>query len=78
MTISKERVIEIAREAGIAHTNRYCDGVTEFATSSESITRFAQAIRNEALEEAAIEFENHLTEHAETISKAIRNLKEQQ
>jgi len=70
MTISKERVIELAN--GIWDVDKWAD------PAEARLQRFAQAIRNEALEEMAIEFENCFSESGETISEAIRNLKEQQ
>jgi len=54
MTISKERVIELAREAGAPYVNRHYPGITSFGFTEDSIVAFAQAIRNEALGDSAI------------------------
>lgn len=64
MTISKERVIELARKAGINlifsghpdHPETDASGNVRFWSSVNQITigAFVQAIRNEALGEAAV------------------------
>jgi hypothetical protein len=81
MTISKERVIELAREAGYQHDEAMgpCEDCERF-----DLERFAQAIRNEALEEAAKQCEyvgpqgNPMAMINAAFAQEIRNLKEQQ
>ena len=66
--MNKERLVQIARKV--------------FGESAilpfDELQLLSKAIRNEALEEIAIEFENCFSESGETISEAIRAFKEQQ
>lgn len=72
MTLTKERLIELVRQAG-----GYTDDGVRWAFGDFDPHKLAQLIRNEVLEEVAVEFGGVQTYTRENISASIRAMKEQ-